>query len=713
MLIEALHNGAVLGFTAIGLYLVLTYRDRSSPLTASVALGLSYGVVAFLVTVSPLEIASGATMDARAGPVVIAGIFGGPVAATIAASFGAVARWIFGGTFAFSGTIVFALYALIGSLLWLRFFTKGLDDNLTWARILLGAGLSLVAAGLMYFLIEPRDVADQWLATTFPNIASANLLSILLCGLIGKAVLMTVKQRQDLEHTLETLEIAKSAGGIGIWVVDHATGTATWDDTNKALHGIQIEGNTGRYEDWAQTLHPEDLARVADEFDAALKGEKTFDTFYRVVLPDQRVAHLKGNAVVLRNAANEPTQIVGANIDVSDLVEKDRALEESQSIAVQAQKMEAIGQLTGGVAHDFNNLLAVILGNLELIEETDSPEEIREFLDAAKTATNRGADLTKSLLSFARKSSLAPAVIDINQMVRETKNWSSRVIPENIDVEISLLAGLWRVEADPSLTQNALLNLLLNARDAMPLGGKMTIETSNVRIDEDYNQLRGEDLEPGRYVLLAVSDTGEGIPAENITQIFDPFFTTKSVGKGSGLGLSMVQGFMKQSGGAVRVYSEMATGTTVKLYFRSVAGQQDERSPQEAVDEQPSRGEARIFVVEDEEAVLEVLAKTLKKAGYHITSARSGDEALRMWDKGSSFDLLVTDIVMPGDLQGTQLARELRARHPELPVVFMSGYASEATVHGNGLRPEDIRLMKPVRRKDLIAAVEKALGTGD
>lgn len=713
MLVEALQNGALLCFTAIGLYLVLSSNGYSKDLTGAVALGLTYGLVTFLVTVSPLETSSGATIDTRAGPVIVAGIFGGPVAAMIAAGAGAVARWSVGGSFAPSGVIVFGLYALIGTLLWRRLFKKQFGNGLSWTRIIMAAVLSVVAAGLMYFLIEPAAAANDWLANVLPFIVAANLVSVLVCGVIGKAVLALVRQRKDLEQTLETLELAKSSGGIGFWVVDLTTGLVTWDEANLELHGIPSESNTGRFEVWARTLHPEDLPRVSREYEEALNTEKQFDTEYRVILPSQQVRHIKGNAVILRNAAKEPTRVVGANFDITDLVEKDKDLAETRSIATQAQKMEAIGQLTGGVAHDFNNLLAVILGNLELIEEIKNPEEIQDRLDAAKSATLRGADLTKSLLSFARQSRLDPAVIDLNQVVRETKNWSSRVIPESIDVEISLLAGLWRVEVDPTLTQNALLNLILNARDAMPLGGKMTIETSNLRIDRDYNETHGEDVEPGRYVMLAVSDTGDGIPKESQANIFDPFYTTKPVGTGSGLGLSMVQGFLKQSGGTVRVYSEVGVGTTLKLYFPAASGKHDEPVREDpAADEQHGTG-ARVFVVEDEQAVLDVLTGTLKNAGYQITSARSGDEAFQMWNDDPHYDLLVTDIVMPGDLQGTQLARALRERHPDLPVVFLSGYASEATVHGNGLRPEDIRLMKPVRRADLVSAVETALQTGN
>ena len=471
---------------------------------------------------------------------------------------------------------------------------------------------------------------------------------------------------------------------------------------------------------WANSMAPEEadkLRKTIEEVSSKVaSGENAqisrFEyPIYKVTGPDGFVREIYARSVAMRDNDGNIERFVGVATDVTELLKTQEDLRTSNENLLQAQKMESIGQLTGGVAHDFNNLLAVILGNLELIEEADDPVEIESYRNAAIIATHRGADLTKSLLSFARQSPLEPTIFDINQKVREVKEWSSRVIPENIDVEISLLAGLWQAKADPNLTQNAMLNLILNARDAMRNGGKMTIETANVRVDEEYNDLRGEDMEPGRYVMLAISDTGEGIARENLKQIFDPFFTTKPVGAGSGLGLSMVQGFMKQSGGTIRVYSEPNVGTTFKLYFKAISGKKEALSPTERAAQNTQSTGARIFVVEDEEAVLDVLVIALTKAGYQITSARSGDQAMQIWDDDPRFDLLVTDIVMPGNLQGTQLARVLREQDPELPVVFMSGYASEATVHGNGLRPEDIRLMKPVRHADLLAAVEKALRT--
>jgi CheY-like chemotaxis protein len=311
------------------------------------------------------------------------------------------------------------------------------------------------------------------------------------------------------------------------------------------------------------------------------------------------------------------------------------------------------------------------------------------------------------LLAFARKARLTPEVLDLNNVVREAKNWMGRALPESVLVETSLLAGVWPIEADRSSLESALLNLILNARDAMSGQGNLTIETANVRIDEAYINARQEELTPGRYVMLAVSDTGEGISEGDLTSIFEPFFTTKPLGEGSGLGLSMTVGFMKQSGGTVQVYSEVGEGTTFKLYFPVAVAVDAKRElakpiPAEA---QVAGSGRRVLVAEDESAVRDTLVTILERAGYVVTATTSGDNALAIFEADPTFDLLLTDIVMPGKLQGTHLAKALRQRWPDLPIIFMSGYASEATVHGNGLKPEDIRLMKPVRRADLLAAL--------
>ncbi len=395
--------------------------------------------------------------------------------------------------------------------------------------------------------------------------------------------------------------------------------------------------------------------------------------------------------------------------DVTAEVAAAQQLKEQSALAMQAQKMESIGQLTGGVAHDFNNLLAVIIGNLELLRDEIDESDHRQMIEAGIAAAMRGADLTRKMLSFARRARLEPQVIDLNAIVVETKNWAGRTLPANITIETSLLAGLWPVSADPASTESALLNLILNARDAMPGGGKLTLETANVRIDDDYINTRGEHLEPGRYVMLCVSDTGTGIDPKMLDYVFEPFYTTKAPGAGSGLGLSMVMGFMRQSGGTVRAYSEPGVGTTFKLYFPIGEAQVDSGVSHSVSSHKSLSTGARILLAEDQDDVREILVLILENAGYAVTSVASGDQAKDVFEGDPTYDLLLTDIVMPGRLQGTTLVKEIRETWPELKVVFMSGYASEATVHGNGLRPDDIRLMKPVQKRDLLSAIERAL----
>lgn len=396
-------------------------------------------------------------------------------------------------------------------------------------------------------------------------------------------------------------------------------------------------------------------------------------------------------------------------LDATREVEAQLQLEKEREISRNAQKIESIGQLTGGVAHDFNNLLAVILGNLELLRDFDEPNLEKELIETAITATLKGADLTRNMLAFARKAPLMPVKLDLNKVVRETKNWIGRTLPESVIVETSLLAGLWPVEADRASLESALLNLTLNACDAMEGKGNLTIETANVRIDQTYVDARQEELVPGRYVLMAVSDTGSGIPDEVLSSIFEPFFTTKNIGEGSGLGLSMTFGFMRQSGGTVQVYTELGKGTTFKLYFPASTTQRDEPITPLVGNYGVANKSGKLLLAEDEAAVRETLVRILELSGYQVMATATGDAAFAAFEADPTFDLLLTDIVMPGKLQGTDLAKSLRERWPALPIIFMSGYANEATVHGNGLRPEDIRMMKPVQRVDLLTAVRKVL----
>jgi signal transduction histidine kinase/CheY-like chemotaxis protein len=393
-------------------------------------------------------------------------------------------------------------------------------------------------------------------------------------------------------------------------------------------------------------------------------------------------------------------------LDVTREVEGLKQVEQEREIAFRAQKSESISQLTGGISHDFNNLLAVILGNLELLEDETDPTTQKARIRAATTATLRGADLTRNLLAFARKARLTPEVLDLNTVVREAKSWMGRTLPKTVSVETSLRAGLWPVAADRSSLESALLNLILNAQHAMAEHGQVTIETTNLKLEETIPGTGTDELAPGRYVVLAVSDTGEGIREEDLASVFEPFFTTRP--PGSGLGLSMTIGFMRQSGGTMQVATERGVGTTFKLFF-PVTTQQERPSRPEKSQAGLSGSGRSVLIAEDEAAVRVTLVAMLSRAGYSVTAATSGDEALEIFQADPTFDLLLTDIVMPGRLQGTHLASAVKQLRADVPVIFMSGYASESKLQGNKLDPNDTRLVKPVQRADLLAALANAL----
>lgn len=455
-------------------------------------------------------------------------------------------------------------------------------------------------------------------------------------------------------------------------------------------------------------LHdPDDLSRFLDVVRRGVETGAPITHRHRSRTRDGTFKWLDFHGSASRSGAQVNVEAIV--LDVSTEVAMQEQVEQEREIAFRAQKSESIGQLTGGVAHDFNNLLAVIVGNLELLGDENEPAMQKELVDVALKAALRGAGLTQSLLAFARKARLTPEVLDLNHVMREAQSWMNRTVPESVSVGTVLADGLWPISADRNSLESALLNLILNARDAMANHGHLTIETQNIRIDDGFVDARQEEVPPGRYVMLAVSDTGSGVSPEFLASIFEPFFTTKPPGSGSGLGLSMVLGFVRQSGGTVQVYSEPDQGTTFKLYFPAVNPPGDPVSdPAGHIADLRGHGQ-RVLLAEDEDAVRDTLVTILTRAGYDVIAAPSGDAALALYDADPHVDVLLTDIVMPGTLQGTHLARSLRERRADLPVIFMSGYASEATVHGNGLHPADIRLMKPVQRTDLLAALSKSL----
>jgi PAS domain S-box-containing protein len=382
----------------------------------------------------------------------------------------------------------------------------------------------------------------------------------------------------------------------------------------------------------------------------------------------------------------------------------------------QAQKMEAIGQLTGGVAHDFNNLLTLVIGGLDMIgrqlphqPEGQSTDRIRRARDAAMEGAQRAARLTQHLLAFARRQPLAPKVLDLNRLVAETSGMLRRTIGEPVELETVLAGGLWRTEIDPNQLENALLNLAVNARDAMPNGGKLTIETHNAHLDDAYVADVTEAVEPGQYVLLAVSDTGLGMDAETLARVFEPFFTTKDAGKGTGLGLSQVYGFVRQSGGHVRVYSELGSGTAVKLYLpRSLADCAPAEAPS-AADPAMLSGNETLLVLEDHEALRAHVCELLSGFGYRVLSAGTGQAALDLLDQHEEVALILTDVVLPGGMNGREMADAARLRRPKLKLLFMTGYTQNGIVHGGRLDADVELIGKPFTSVQLAQKVRRVL----
>ncbi|HYD64350.1 ATP-binding protein [Azospirillum sp.] len=389
------------------------------------------------------------------------------------------------------------------------------------------------------------------------------------------------------------------------------------------------------------------------------------------------------------------------------------AREQAEASLRQVQKMEAVGQLTGGIAHDFNNLLTPILGNVTSLLERmgDADARTHRQLDAMRQAAERAAVLTQRLLAFARRQPLSPSVLDVNKLVADTGEMLRRTLGEAIEVETVLAGGLWRAQADANQLENALLNLAVNARDAMPGGGKLTIETANTHLDEIYAAAHAE-VTPGQYVLVAVTDTGAGMPPDVQARAFEPFFTTKGVGQGTGLGLSMVYGFVRQSGGHVKIYSEPGQGTTVKLYLpRAMAGALPLTEVAAPTPAAAPAGGATVVVVEDEDLVRAFMVETLRRIGYTVHEAADGPAALALFARLPTVDLLLTDVGLPG-MNGRQLAEAIQAERPGLKVLFVSGYTRNAIVHNGTLDPGVMLLSKPFTAQMLAMKAAEAMETG-
>ncbi|MEX2616172.1 MAG: PAS domain S-box protein [Alphaproteobacteria bacterium] len=495
-------------------------------------------------------------------------------------------------------------------------------------------------------------------------------------------------------------QIAENLNDV-FWISDPDTTRIEYvSPAYETIWGRPVEELYRNPRSFMDAIHPEDRDWVAERISGKTAGD--YEAEYRIRRPDGETRWISDRGVAIRDGNGEVYRVVGVAEDITE--RKGLELQLRQAI-----KMEAVGQLTGGIAHDFNNLLTVIIGNLELIQSQVHGDKLHEKqIGMALDAAQRGAELTRRLLSFSRRQVLEPKIADINALIDGMANLIQRTLGASISFETKLADRLPATLIDATHFESALLNLAVNARDAMPDGGKLVVETRQSRLNEHYAALV-PDLAPGDYVVVSVSDTGCGIPADTIDRVFDPFFSTKNTGKGSGLGLSMVYGFIKQSKGHVTVYSEVGLGTTFRLYLPQSADDIDQESIGKPISETVKGGAETVLIVEDEEPVRATLALILEELGYTVVAASDGPSAIETLRGEIHIDLLLSDIVMPNGMNGRAVANAALEIRPGLKVLLTSGYPQE-TISYNGVLDEGINFIgKPYQSEELARKIRDVL----
>ena len=535
----------------------------------------------------------------------------------------------------------------------------------------------------------------------------------------------------------ELAALAQEAGGLGIFEWQVPTGMMRLSPKLQALFGM-VDFD-GRYESWLGYVFREDVLRITNAIEEAFAARAAeIVQEFRIVGPAEAAPRwMETRGLVLYDAEGRAEWLVGVCVDVTvrkrsliqlrafaetledrvkartrELEAENEARRKAEESLRQIHKIEVVGQLTGGLAHDFNNLLTIIMGGLQIIERQlpllpSSPATARigRAREMALEGAERAAKLTERLLAFARRQPLAPRTIDVDMLISGIADLLRRTIGEAITLDVRVTDGIWDIYADSNQLENALLNLAVNARDAMPNGGTLSIETGNRDLDGAFaTSPPTEPIPPGQYVMIAIADSGTGMDTVTMEHMFEPFFTTKDVGKGTGLGLSQVYGFVRQSSGQVRVDSELGRGTTVEIYLPRHA-----RSAAAAGLAQATRGAHRttgvesILVVEDDGALRAYATEALRELGYHILEAGNGAAALLVLEQATGVDLLLTDIVMPGGMNGCQLAEAARSRKPGLKTLFMTGYSGDA-IGDHGLSDPGVRLVAKPFSIDVLAA---------
>jgi len=510
------------------------------------------------------------------------------------------------------------------------------------------------------------------------------------------SLVMIATDVTPLEESRTLLQVALDATGLGIWTFDPSTGDGSWDETSRKIFGVADDEPSPTLSRIQALIHPDDRQRVSEGLAEAMRTGRYGPIEHRILVPNGDVRWSAASGIAVKNHRGEVVRIVGSMRDVTER----RALEARLQ---EAQKLEGIGRLAGGVAHDFNNMLTAILGNVDFASSVSSLEEVRPLLAEIRLTAERSAALTAQLLAFARRQPVEPRVLDPAALLARMEALLKRLLGERIS--FALHAGSrGHVRVDESQLEQVVLNLITNARDSMPDGGAVQLRSRDLSIALGQEG-RDPELSPGPYVVITVTDTGDGIPAQALPRIFEPFFTTRR--GGTGLGLATCYGIVKQHGGHIAAHSEPGKGATFSVFLPAVAAEPIEAAAPDRPEMAAIEG-ARVLLVEDEAVVRSIVERTLTRAGYRVVAASCAEEALELHEDGSRFDLLVTDVVMPG-MNGWELGKRLRQRWPWLRVLYMSGYTEDGADERSATEPGAAFLQKPFLPTDLLASMGRLL----
>ncbi|HXC34532.1 MAG TPA: ATP-binding protein [Candidatus Acidoferrales bacterium] len=516
--------------------------------------------------------------------------------------------------------------------------------------------------------------------------------------------------RENAERRKSEAQLAQAQqiARLGSWEWDIPINKVIWSEETRRLYGRSSEDTELSIETCLERVHPEDLQRVRDIMAESLRTGQPFTCDHRIVLPDGSQRIVSGHGEVVVNESGEAVKMIGTVQDVTDLKQAEHALRVSEDRLLQSQKMEAVGRLAGGVAHDFNNILTIIGGYCAMsVQALDKNNPLQKNITEIQNAAERAASLTRQLLAFSRKQVLQPRVLQLNDVVQNMEKMLRRLIGEDIELSTLFDLRVGRVKADPGQLEQVIMNLAVNARDAMPRGGKLTIGTSNVVIDHKL-KFRNRTLDVGEYVLLAITDNGVGMTDEVKAHLFEPFFTTKGLGKGTGLGLATCYGIVSQSGGDIHVYSEPNCGTTFKIYLPRTDALLEPAGNADSSD--MPKGTESILIVEDDSAVRRLAVVILRNCGYKIQEANNAFEALEVIRRNPSFDLVLSDVIMP-QMSGKELSDKLRLQCPQTKILLMSGYTDDALAHHGVLDEGLLFLEKPFSPAKLARKVREVLDT--